>query len=126
MKKYISIFLAVFALLPATSQAYYTTEQTAVQLTPTTAMYTITYTFGPSAYDFYLPAHTSRSTVDSSNLTLTYDLLIDGEEVTQTGESAAIVLSNTNLSDKQYHLPRGKRGTFTLVTFFKTDAATPA
>jgi len=124
MKQYLSLILFVVVAIiaaPTTSEAYVTTEQTAVQITPTTAMYSITYTFDPSAFDFFLPIHTSRDVSDSDNLTLVYETLVNGKDSTRVGDTAALVFSNLEVANNEYHIPRGKRGNFTLVTFLRTN-----
>lgn len=129
MNKYISSFALlafVICLTPQVANAYKTTGQTAVKLTPTTAFYTISYVFGSPSRDTYMPIHTMRDGSNSSDpLTLGYEILEDKKTQTDVGETAAIVLSNAKIVGKNYFIPAGSATKFTLINFFKTDADTP-
>lgn len=127
MTKFISglMLTAVLAVaFPQTTQAYLTSSQTSVQLTDTTAMYTITYSFSGGKYDFYLPVVTARNLLHSeSESTLGYTIR-ENDDTTSIGDTAALVFSTAKLVDGMYFIPKGERKTFTLVTFFRTDIGT--
>lgn len=127
-QKFSIFFFAVTALLIATpnlSEAYFTTEQTATKMTNTTALYTISYKFGPFKNDTHLPAATARNLLhDKSDHDLGYTVRDDEGEINNTGDTAAIVFADAKIKNGMYVLPAGKSITFTLVTFFRADEKT--
>ena len=129
MKKYISAMVLtayIAVLFPQATQAYFTSEQTAVRLTPITAMYTITYSFGLPKQDIYLPITTERNlSHKESERTLGYTMREDGKEIINEGRTAALVFSNAEIKNGMYFVPAGSSRTFTLVAFLRTQEDTP-
>lgn len=129
MKKYISpvaLFVVAILFLPTNTFAYKTTDQTAKRLTPTTAMYSITYVFGSPSRDLYLPIRTIRDGNDNSEvLSLGYEILEDKKTHTNAGETAALVFSNAKIVNNTYFIPAGSAAKFTLVGFLRTSVTTP-
>ena len=121
------LLTAVIAVsLPNTTNAYFTQEQTQTALTPITAMYTITYSFGLPKQDIYLPTGTQRNLMHGeSDRTLGYTIREDGEDITDAGDVAGVVLSNAEVKDGMYFVPKGSKASFTLVVLLRTQPNTP-
>jgi hypothetical protein len=138
MKSYIFGVLVLFftLLLPTSSQAYFTTSQAATDLGNGSALFTVTYKFGFLNREVYMPIIASRNKdLGDKGLDAGYSILFDGEteaKATSTtlsnnnaqmqlnysvlpGKAKAIVLSEAQIKDGRYFLPKGKSGTFTLV-----------
>lgn len=129
MKKYITgvVLTLLFATaLPHTSDAYFTSKQTAAPLTDTTGLYTITYSFGLPKQDIYLPIKTERNLMHGNgDSTLGYTVRTENNVIANDGIAAAIVLSDAEVKDGMYFVPAGESATFTLVAFYKAPAMTP-
>ena len=127
--------LAIF-VVPSVSQAYSTTAQSAIDLGNNKALFTITYKFGFLNREAYLPILASRNkNFEASGPNAGYTVLFNGKteakvasSTMQTndvnlklnysilpGKAKAIVLSDAQIKDGRYFLPKGKSGTFTLV-----------
>ena len=99
-----------------TTEAYFTTKQTVQSFGPDTELFTITYHFGASNRDFYLPITAIRGGSNTTNKTLGY-AIVDGIGTTTTiGSTTALVLSHAAIKDGRYFVPAGTSTDFTLVT----------
>jgi hypothetical protein len=138
MKSYIFGVLVLFGALslPTCTQAYLTTAQSSTDLGNGSALFTVTYKFGFLNREVYMPILASRSKdFTDTGMEAGYSILFDGEteaKATSTmisstnaqmqlnysvlpGKAKAIVLSDAQIKDGRYFLPKGKSGTFTLV-----------
>ena len=115
-KNFLIISLFAMALvLPQDTNAYETTEQTALRINDNTVLYTITYKFGFLNRETYMPIGVVRGLENSSSSSYVgYDIL-NQDQVYKEGKVNALVLSSTKIKDNQYYLPEGKAGYFTLV-----------
>lgn len=115
-----SLFLVIFLIFPQLSHAYFSTAQNAIQLTETTALFTVSYKFGFDNRELYMPIMAVRATNDTSSQTKAeYSIIADDGEIISIGSTSALVLTNlstANIVDGQYHLEPGESATFTLVT----------
>lgn len=102
-------------MLPATTQAFSVTNTSATDLGNGKALFTITYKFGFLNRETYMSIGALRST-SSKNGYVNYELMTGKNEVLKAGQVAGLVLSNTQIKDNQYYLPKGKTAEFTLVT----------
>lgn len=123
-----AISLFIFTILPSTSAAYFTTSQKAIQINESTALYSITYKFGFSDREVYMPIIALRgNSVPEDGLYAGYILVNeDGEEITEGKMSGIIITSNEDVQIKnnQYFIPAGKSATFTLVTLLTAPEKT--
>jgi hypothetical protein len=119
MKLYIGA-LMMLALLPNTSLAYFTTAQSATRITTDTILYTVTYKFGFTSRELYMPIIAKRGVEAPTSSPLAgYQIMNDDETVVTTGLSNGIVLTKSKdvkIKNNQYYLPKGKTAEFTLVT----------
>ena len=136
MKLHVFIFgFVVFGalVLPTQSQAYLTTSQSAVDVGNDMILFTISYKFGFLNREVYMPIAAKRNKEFTDKGTdAGYSILFDGNNnATATsstfgsgitlnytvlpGKARAIVLSNAEIKENRYYLPKGKNGTFTLV-----------
>lgn len=111
--------LAFVAVLPMDAKAYFTTDQTATRATENAAIYTITYTFGSPNRDTYMPIAIQRDSGDFEHA-ITYEMLIDGTDLTDAGETIGLVLSDAEIKDNQYFVPAGTSKTFVLYVILTT------
>lgn len=109
------ILFAVFLLLPISAlNAYETTDQAAVQVTSTSAIYLIEFEFGHGDHDIHIPVRAHDSTERSRDF-LSYRFVNDDDERIENVRSAGIVLSDTPIEDGNYVIPEGERRTLTLL-----------
>jgi len=113
--------LLVFSFcLPFTTDAYFTTNQTATRITDDTVLYTITYRFGFLNRDLYMPIVAKRGVQIEEKSPLAGFSVVDKEDVLVTnGTVNGIVLTSSKdieIKDNQYFLPAGKVAEFTLVS----------
>ncbi len=119
----------VFAsvLVPQSVGAYFTTAQSAQMLGDGRGvLYTVTYDFGMQKNDLFLPIVPERKieTKDQSRI-MTYALFDDSEEETDYGESTAVVLSNAEIRDGYYFVPRGTGKRFVLAALLMLPETAP-
>jgi hypothetical protein len=122
MKKRLLIAVFVFVgvvIAPSTTSAFEVTDASAIRLTPNHALLTITYQFGFLNRELLMPVMADR-TSERRGTTVGYTLTGSNGEVIAAGDTAAIVLSTTELRDDQYYLPKGRNGDFTLVALVRT------
>lgn len=116
----IAVLLVValwLCVAPISALAYETTKQSVTQLTPDTFLFQVTYRFSFLNRETRVPVLASRvSAVDQTLPALQYTLVSESGEVLTTGASAAIVLSDSPVVDRQYFLPDGEPGLFTLIS----------
>ncbi|USN92180.1 MAG: hypothetical protein H6782_04885 [Candidatus Nomurabacteria bacterium] len=117
----LKLFFGMFAtilLLPATGQAYFTTNQTATKLSENTVMYTIDYRFGLENRGLIMPIGAIRENGEETKY-LKYDLTDKNGDSVTIGKTAGFVFTSdkdVEIIDNQYYLPPNKVAVFTLVT----------
>lgn len=124
-----SIFIAALFFLTLSVgnvSAYFTTDQSATRVIKNTALYTVTYSFGASKEDLYMPVFAKRDLAHGSQeIALGYELLEDAEERVSYGTATGIVLSSEEIVDNMYRIPAGSNGTFTLFVLYSVDESEP-
>ncbi len=115
-----SIFalLAVLVLSPFTSHAYGTSEQTAVRLSDTHVLFTITYKLG------FLNRDSSLPTLANTGLDRDISFVITNQDNNQiaTNVGSIVLADSAKLQNKRYFLPEGKNSDFTLVAVAEIPA----
>ena len=103
--------LAVLVLSPLTSHAYGTSEQTAVRLSDTHVLFTITYKLG------FLNRESSLPIIANTGFDKDISFVITDQNNSQiTANTHSIILRDkAELKNKRYFLPEGKNSNFTLV-----------
>ncbi len=147
MKSYIfGVTLLLGALIaPNATHAYKTTAQTAVDLGNGTALFTVSYTFGFLNREVYMPIMADRNKdFDDKGTDAGYSILFNGTNEAKAttsiltsntanaslnytvlpGKSKAIVVSDAEIKDGRYYLPKGKSGTFTMVALVDLSKTT--
>ena len=120
------VTVLIAASLPHTSNAYFTQTQTESTLTPITALYTITYSFGLPNQDLYMPLTSERNGMHGeSESTLGYTIRNGNEDVVTEGNTASFIYSTAEIKNGMYFIPKGSVASFTLVTLFRTQEGTP-
>lgn len=117
--KQLVVSLLIFTFLPFVSEAYFTTSQEAIKINESAALYSITYKFGFSDREVYMPIIALRgSSVPEEGLYAGYTLVNkDKEEITE-GKMSGIILTSdkdVQIKNNQYFIPAGKSASFTLV-----------
>jgi hypothetical protein len=118
-----AVLMGVLSVLPTSAQAYEVVETSAVRLTPEHTLMTITYRFGFLNRELGMPVFTERNS-ERRGTTVGYNLVGSDGKVLTTGTTAAIVLSDAEIREREYHVPRGKNAEFTLVAFVRTTGIT--
>jgi hypothetical protein len=121
------VLLAFFSFLsPAITEAYFTTAQSATKLTDDTILFTVSYRFGFSDRELYMPIMAIRDTIGSTTQnTARYTILDKNDQALRGGTSNAIVLTDlakAEIRDDQYYLEPGEVATFTLVALLTIPA----
>lgn len=140
----VGLLLGTF-LVPSVSQAYLTTSQSAVTVGKDTVLFTVTYKFGFLNREVYMPILADRNKqFDDKGTDAGYSVLFNGVNEARAstsvltsdiatanlnytilpGKSKAIVLSNAEIKDGRYYLPKGKSGTFTLIALVDLSKTT--
>ncbi len=111
------VLLVLFSLvLPTMSQAYFTTDQFAIRLDEGSVLYGITYDFGSNRYEYSMPIVPERRDVsEDQSRTLTYAVRDEDQGEVNYGETTGIVLSQADMKDGMYFIPRGGSRRFTLL-----------
>lgn len=111
--------LLAYICVPGVTHGYFTTNQEAVALRDNVALYTVSYAFGSDERDFYMPIMAVRDLAhDSGTENLGFEILEGGDTATTTGTAVGLVLSNAEIIDGMYKVPKGYVGKFTLVVLY--------
>ena len=111
---------AVFLLTPVSVGAYETTGQEAKRMSDTTAAYFVTYKFGHESKDIYMPVRALRNQQYGMETTsIGYEILERSEFRSNKGTAMGIVLSNAEIVDGMYKVPKGYAASFTLLVLFE-------
>jgi hypothetical protein len=122
---------ALFGLLvllagPEEGRAYFTKSQSADRLDTQGVLYSITYDFGMEKYDLYLPIVPTRSeATEDGKKDLTYTILDESEDVSEYGETVGVVVSNAEIRDGKYFVPKGEARRFTLIVLLTEEEKVP-
>ncbi len=103
-------------LAPSATLAYFTTDQSAIQLNENTMLYTVTYRFGMENNGLAMPAGAVRLT-DSASTTspyVGYEVMVDDTLMPTLGQSAAFVFSSSPIADAEYVVAEGTDAVFVL------------
>jgi len=121
----IVVALAGAALaMPQATSAYSTTAQSVTKLTDNTFLFQVTYRFNFLNRDMRTPVLATRgSAMIPAAQHLQYSLRDAAGAVLTTGASAAIVLSDAVVQDKQYFVPERTPTHFTLFSIVQLSAA---
>ena len=118
--------IALLFLLPSASQAYFTTAQSATQITDDTILYTVTYKFGFAERELYMPIMAQRGIgVEDESVNAGYSILSEDDSVIEVGEANALILTSdtdVEIRDNQYYLPAGESASFTLLALLTIPA----
>ena len=147
MKSFIfgATLLFLSCVTPHGTQAYLTTAQSAVDVGNGTALLTVTYKFGFLNREVYMPIVAKRNKeFEDKGTDAGYSILFNGSNqatattsiLTSTtssatlnytvlpGKSKALVLSEAEIRDGRYYVPKGKSGTFTLIALVDLSKTT--
>lgn len=111
-------FAFILIALPARSHAYFTTAQSAVKLEDGKGiLYSVTYDFGMKKNDLIMPIVPERKEASSTEQarTMTYAFVDKEGNESALGESTAVVVSNAEIRDGHYFIPRGEGKRMTLI-----------
>ena len=114
-------FAFVFFVLPSTSEAYFTTAQSAEMLSDGKGiLYSVTYDFGTEKYDLIMPIVPERNGArETQTRTMTYTFIDEDNRESMMGESLGVVVSDAEIRDGYYFVPKGEARRFTLITLLK-------
>lgn len=116
-------FICLALLLPSTSQAYFTTNQSAFRLNDNTVLFTVSYGFGLKDRDLLMPIYTERGAMDEKSNHLKYSIL-NNDEVIESGKSVGVVLTkdeDVEVVNGQYFIPANKSAEFTMISLLTID-----
>lgn len=114
------VVCGVLSLLPQTTQAYYANETGAQQINKTTAIYSISYTFGHPHFDFVVPATAERNatTTDMLGFHMMED---EGLDITADGTARGYIISSAPRSGDNYLVAAGSSHEFTLIVVHEIE-----
>lgn len=114
-------FAFMLSCIPLISHAYFTTEQASAAITKTTALFTISYTFGLEEHDIYMPIIATRGLEWKGGDQEVGYTFTEDDEVHENGTAAALVLSNAPVVNNMYKIEKGTAKTMTLFAMLVTD-----
>ncbi|MCA9362864.1 hypothetical protein KC851_00920, partial [Candidatus Kaiserbacteria bacterium] len=105
-------------ITPQISHGYWTTSQHAIKIGDNNVLYLVQYKFGLNSQSVDLPIGAVRTMATGSITSpyVNYGFVEDGETIYTGGTAAALVISDAEIKNNQYHLKAGQSGTFTLLT----------
>lgn len=109
------VLALLISVVPQTSEAYVATKATSLRLNDHTLMFLLTYEFGHEKLAYRLPYLATRGG-DEQAEGVGYDVRNNNLR-TNSGEAIAVVLSDAELEDGMYVVPKNESREFTLVTF---------
>lgn len=116
MKKlpfYVALFgVALVSLLPQSSSAYSTSEQTALRLTDNHVLFTITYDIGFLNRATYAPVHANTGRISNE---VSYSITAENGNKMYVPSTGIVFAKNAVLENNFYRLEYGKKSDFTLV-----------
>jgi len=104
-------FVAILILSPITSHAYGTSEQSAVRLSDTHVLFSITYKLGFINRASSLPLIANTS----SSKDLSFTIIDNDNNETMIKTHSIILADKSKLKNKRYFLPEGSSSDFTLI-----------
>ncbi|MCA9366305.1 hypothetical protein KC722_01865 [Candidatus Kaiserbacteria bacterium] len=117
MKQNIFLVMTLFValMLPNGAHAYTSSQQTALRVNDTSALFVIDFSFGHGEHDTYIPIFgTTNQENDTKAHTLGYRVIDD--EGNEAFGTAALVLSSAKVVDNTfYRVPQGVKQKFTLL-----------
>ena len=121
MKQYFFIAaLAILTCLPARTDAYFTTEQSARAISESLGIYSLSFNLSHPSLDIYVPSEVARSSVAADKIG--YDLMAASETVSDFGNLYGVLIGDVDeTEDGYYYIPAGRVGSFTLYTIFVHD-----
>lgn len=104
----------IFLLTPQTTLAYLSSSQKVSNISSTTALYAIEFSFGHDKHDTYIPVLAVRDQVwGEAKKTLGFEVLTDDAR-SASSSAFGIVLGGKNVTkDMMYFVPKGEVDTFT-------------
>lgn len=120
--------VCIAALFPvfAHAESPFLQQSVAGKVTDRAAMYFMTYRFSNTHYDVHIPLVTQRISESTENgQKIGYTVREDGTEVTTQGTSIAINLSNAQVVNGMYVIPKGTIGEFVFFGIVTTAEDTP-
>jgi hypothetical protein len=118
--KYFIIMLGIIALgsygTPFTASAYLTTGQESLTVNGQIGVYVIDFAFGHERYDIHIPAPAYKSAKPSPSA-LTFEV-VDEHGTKGLGTAVGIVLSDAQVKDGHYTIPKGIRSSLRLLVLY--------
>jgi hypothetical protein len=115
MKKlsFYGVFLSLVILcaLPQSSHAYGTSEQTAVRLTPSHVLFTITYDFGFLNRGTYAPLMANTGSIENE---VSYEIRDSSDNVKDVTSAGFVTATHSVIENNFHRLEYGKKSDFTL------------
>jgi hypothetical protein len=114
-------FVLMGVAMPQASDAYFTTAQSAMMLEDGKGvLYSVTYEFGTEKYDLYMPIVPERNGAREEQVrTMTYAFVDEDDQESAMGESVGVVVSDAEIRDGYYFVPKGEAKRFTLITLLR-------
>jgi len=105
-------FAVILVLSPITSHAYGTSEQTAVRLSETHVLFSVTYKLGFLNRVSSLPLLANTSSFKD----ISFSIIDSDNNEIETKTHSIVLADKAELKNKRYHLPESKSSDFTLIT----------
>lgn len=115
--KIVCALAVVLVSIPLSTEAYLTTDQSVKRVSPNTVLYTISYYFGLTDRELYMPIMAARNgEFGGSTTTVGYTLMRGTTPVTSAGTTTALVVATApEIKNNQYYLSKGRAAEFTLM-----------
>jgi glycine/serine hydroxymethyltransferase len=118
--KHISLLIAALAFAaPFSSEAYFTTAQSATAVSPQTGIFEIEYAFGLNEADILMPVLAKwHLPHESAAKEVGFDLLKNNDYAAKDGQAVGIVLANAPIENGMYRIAKGGAKKMTLMVFY--------
>ncbi len=117
------VLMGALFVLPSSTSAFEVTDTSAVRLTPNHTLLTVTYQFGFLNRELYMPIFAHR-TSERRGTSVGYTITNRDGDVITSGSAAAIVLGDAEIRNREYYVPKGRNGNFTLTALVYTPSIT--
>ncbi len=124
MKYFVTVWacaLVVAFAIPTTSHAYFTTNQDAFTVNGTVGVFVIDFSFGHEKHEVHIPVSAQRDSTHTSGA-LAYEVM-DADGVSGRGSSVGIVLSDAEIVNGEYIIPKGVSQSFRLLALYSKAPA---
>jgi hypothetical protein len=117
------LLFALVLTVPFVGHGYVTTDQSALRISDSMALFGIEYMFGHEKYDFYMPVRAERNQpFGTKNNHIGFEVRKNGEVLESEGKAFGVVIANMPFTtDEYYKISAGSARKMTLYVVLEAD-----